>query len=276
MQISEFFMPYLLITCGEGYKSHEGTLNIDYQGRNESGRLFKAPIYAPFDLKCVYSENSYASGNTRVFQSLSPVKTPIGDTYVSFYISHDENPICNKGDTKKKGETIGHTGNYGYSTGDHVHVSAAKGEWAGFDNSGSHQQIKNAEHQYNLFYVDNVVIEDGAGYDWRNYMEYVGTPVERNTKVDQINVVADVLRARKEPTLQGEVLGYANKGYYNIEDKTEADGYTWYKVQGFWIAYNPDWEEILPKELSPEDIQKEYKKRILENIDKWLDSLIEK
>ena len=69
MQISEFFMPYLLITCGEGYKSHEGTLNIDYQGRNESGRLFKAPIYAPFDLKCVYSENSYASGNTRVSKS---------------------------------------------------------------------------------------------------------------------------------------------------------------------------------------------------------------
>lgn len=274
MQISEFFMPYLKITCMENILSHTGTLNIDYQGRNESGRLFKAPIYAPFDLKCVYSENTYASANTRVFESLKPVKTPIGEIYVSFYISHDEKPVCKKGDVRHQGELIGHTGDYGNSSGDHIHVSAAKGKFAGFDNSGSHQQIKNAEHQYNLFYVDNVIIEDGAGYNWRKNMEYVGTPVERNTKVDQIEVKADVLRARKEPSLNGEVLGYINKGFYDIQDKTEADNYTWYKVQDMWIAYSDEWEIIYPKEITPEEIQEEYKIRILQKINEWLDDLI--
>lgn len=176
MQVSEFFLPYLYITCEENYGSHEGTYNIDYSGRNEMGKLYRAPIYAPFDCKCVYAEDTYGAGNMRILQSINKVKTPIGEIYVTFEIAHDENPILYKGDTRKKGELIGHTGAYGYVTGDHVHVAAAAGTWKGFDNSGKHQQLKGAEHQYNLFYINNVNVEQDAGYPWKKYEEPTPTP----------------------------------------------------------------------------------------------------
>ena len=130
------------------------------------------------------------------------------------------------------------------------------------------------------FYIEpgfNKII-DSRGYNMKEIpkMEQVGNPVERNTKVDQLNVKVENLRARTEPSLNGTILGYINMGYYNIEETAENDGYVWYKVQGMWIAFNEDWITVLPKEEpSKEEIQKEYKNRILENIDKWLDSLIE-
>ena len=107
-------------------------------------------------------------------------------------------------------------------------------------------------------------------------MEKVGKPVERNTKVDQLKVKVPELRARKTPSLNGEILGYMNEGYYDIQSKTDADGYTWYKVQDMYIAYNKDWEDILPKEVTPEEIQKEYIDRVLEQIKNFLYQQIEK
>lgn len=171
MQVSEFFMPYIYITTNENNLTHEGTLNIDYQGRNESGRLLKAPIYAPFNCKCVYAENSYKSGNSRVFESTSKVITPTGNKKVAFIICHDNKPVSKKGQTFKKGDIIGHTGDYGKVTGDHIHVSACHGAFKGFDNTHKHQQLLNADHQYNLFYVNNVIIEKGFNYPWKKHEE---------------------------------------------------------------------------------------------------------
>lgn len=120
-------------------------------------------------------------------------------------------------------------------------------------------------------------IEEANGYSFKTVPEQeVGTPVERNTKVDQLYVKVQNLRARTNPSLNANILGYIRMGYYDIQDKAEADGYTWYKVQDMWIAYKEEWLDILPKEEpSKKEIQEEYKNKILDNIDKWLDSLIE-
>ena len=109
-------------------------------------------------------------------------------------------------------------------------------------------------------------------------MKQVGNPVERNTKVNQLLVKVPSLRARKEPGLNGEVLGYINIGYYDIVDTEGAkDGYDWYKGQEYWIAYNEDWIDLLPKEEpTKEEIQREYMARILEHMPQWLESVIEK
>lgn len=78
--------------------------------------------------------------------------------------------------------------------------------------------------------------------------EYVGTPVPRNERVDQIEVTATTLRARKDPSLQGEVLGFVAPGYYNCTERAEADGYKWYKAEDFWCAQSKDgdWVHWLP------------------------------
>lgn len=169
----------------------------------------------------------------------------------------------------------------------HFHITANKDYYVGFkrnSNSTKDKEVWVFAYKKSLlpneaFYVDDSVhILDANGYKFEEVpkMEKVGKPVERNTKVDQLKVKVPELRARKEPSLNGEILGYMNEGYYNIDGKTEADGYTWYKVQDMWIAYNDQWEDILPKEITPEEIQKEYIDRVLEQIKKQLYILIEK
>lgn len=165
----------------------------------------------------------------------------------------------------------------------HFHCTANIGKYYGM--------LKNANGKW-CFTYDKALIPTEAYYIDPNYNRILGTrgyefktvpedkvgrPVERNTKVDQINVKVEKLRARALPSLSADIFGYMNMGYYDIQDKTEADGYTWYKVQEMWIAYSEEWEDILPKEEpSKEEIQREYMNRILENMPKWLESIIEK
>lgn len=172
------------------------------------------------------------------------------------------------------------------ATANHFHCTANIGQYYGFKKNANDKWCFVYEKSLTpveAFYVDDGVhILDSNGYVFKEVpeMERVGTPVARNTKVNQIEVLASAtqLRARKEPGTSGEVLGYINVGIYDIEDTEGAkDGYDWYKVQGMWIAYSPDWEVLLPKEEpSKEEIQKEFADKICENLKEWLYSLIEK
>ena len=164
----------------------------------------------------------------------------------------------------------------------HFHCTANKGEYGGFKYNSNRKWVfayKKSLIPPEAFFVDDSVkILNPDNYKFKEVpaMEKVGKPVERNTKVDQLKVKVPELRARKTPSLKGDILGYMNEGYYDIQDKTDADNYTWYKVQEMWIAYSKDWEDILPHEETKEEIQIEYKNRILEHIDEFLTKYIEK
>ena len=181
-----------------------------------------------------------------------------------------------------KNEKILLEGTDGLSTGNHFHCTANIGKYYGFKKNANGKWCFVYEKSLTppeAFYVDTSFtnILNPKGYTFKEVptMERVGVPVPRNAKVDQIEVKAESLRARKTPGTNGEILGYINVGFYNIEDTAGAiDGYDWYKVQDMWIAYSKDWEVIYPKELTPEEIQKEYKIRILTAMDEFLDSLI--
>ena len=65
----------------------------------------------------------------------------------------------------------------------------------------------------------------------------VGTPVPRNTEVDQVKVTAKNLRARSAPGTGSTVMGYVNPGIYNVRAQKKASGYTWYEIEeGTWCA----------------------------------------
>lgn len=65
----------------------------------------------------------------------------------------------------------------------------------------------------------------------------VGTPVMRNTEVDQLKVTISNLRARSFPGTDGTVMGYVNPGVYNVRDYTEKNGYKWYEIEpDMWCA----------------------------------------
>ena len=70
-------------------------------------------------------------------------------------------------------------------------------------------------------------------------LKIVGTSLitKENKNIDQIKVVGRMLRCRKNPSLNGEILGYIDYGIYNILETKENDNYTWYKIgDDKWIA----------------------------------------
>lgn len=77
------------------------------------------------------------------------------------------------------------------------------------------------------------------------------SPVERNTNVNQIQTTDEGLRIRTEPSLNGEIVGHVQIGYYNVLQTKEADGYTWYEIgTNRWCAdvstiYLPKQDDII-------------------------------
>lgn len=77
------------------------------------------------------------------------------------------------------------------------------------------------------------------------------SPVERNTNVNQIQTTDEGLRIRTEPSLNGEIVGHVQLGYYNVLQIKEADGYTWYEIgPNRWCAdvtvnYLPKQDDII-------------------------------
>lgn len=77
----------------------------------------------------------------------------------------------------------------------------------------------------------------------------VGTPVERNTEVDQIEVLVDNLNARSEASITSTSNGYINRGIYNVVNQMDSDDYHFVQVENYWIATNEDWTDYYPKEI---------------------------
>jgi hypothetical protein len=73
------------------------------------------------------------------------------------------------------------------------------------------------------------------GYLHSDY--YPILPVERNENVNQIETTDDQLRIRTAPSLDAEIVGHVQLGYYNVLSQTDADGYTWYEIaKDRWCA----------------------------------------
>ena len=149
-----------------------------------------------------------------------------------------------KGQAVKKGQVLGYMGSSGYSQGQHLHFELRK---------GGYSKIYYAVDPLEYLAVEDrsLVVSDKTLFP--GLIQYrqttIGTPVARNSKVDQLHIVSEMLRARKSPSTSGEVLGYATPGWYNVSDRTEADGYKWFNVEDFWVAQDSarTWCNFFPK-----------------------------
>lgn len=135
-----------------------------------SGQV-RVPVYAPFSCHLIHT---YASGNTRVFQSDSEVWTPIGLKNVTVSFTHDPNPPT---ETRyKQGDLIYHTGTAGMATGDHVHIDQSFTIGAGLVSYGivcsygnECYALSGSELPNNVFYVNDTNIVNGHGQEWKKF-----------------------------------------------------------------------------------------------------------
>lgn len=78
------------------------------------------------------------------------------------------------------------------------------------------------------------------------YDQNIIKPVDRDITKNQIKVNSNEQNFRAEPSINGEIKGVSQVGYYNVLDEQEND-YIWYKVNDLWIAKTSR-VEYLPKE----------------------------
>ena len=138
-------------------------LAIDFLGWDANGRVYDCPCYAPFSGRVVYTGNDH----NMIYWSTNPVRCADGTlTNLSVLVAHSNTSPPLVGSVMTQGDLWYHTGNYGLSTGDHLHMEFAKGHVT-WDYSG--QWLDNPAHMYNITCVNDTVIVDGEGYDWRTY-----------------------------------------------------------------------------------------------------------
>lgn len=146
-----------------------------------------------------------------------------------------------KGQVVPKGQVLGYMGDTGYSFGQHLHFELRKG-----GNSKAY-----AVDPLNYVMLEDRSIIVSSTTDFPDRIKYrqtsIGTPVARNTAVDQIEVLIDNMNGRDNASINADRLGYVTKGIYNIHAEQKGGDYTWYQIEvnpALWVAYSSAWEKL--------------------------------
>lgn len=120
------------------------------------------PLSAPFDSEVIGVLDEFAQVNWRSTVPVMGADGTLHDSLVYTIIHDHDYHRWSVGDTIKKGEHIGNSGNAGYSTADHLHLQVMSGTEHPWPTPVSVQL-----HIYDVFAVNGVDIVNGAGYDWK-------------------------------------------------------------------------------------------------------------
>lgn len=168
VEVLLFPMDCMYITQGEhGSISH--VLAMDFVGWSpQTGQIKDYPYYAPCSCTCI--AKNYSNGQAYViWQSTGLVHMANNQiNSVCWVVMHDDNPPYNVGDTISQGDLMGHTGESGFVTGDHMHLNVANGTYQGWQNvGGSFYELINSMSIYDAMWVNDTTLYNDYGYDWK-------------------------------------------------------------------------------------------------------------
>lgn len=170
-EVCLFPLEYLHVSQGEHQQ-----YAIDFLGWNALGRVYNCPCYAPFSGSVVYTGNDH----NMIYWSTSEVRFVDGTLdYATVLVAHSETAPLSVGTNFVQGQLWYHTGNYGASTGDHLHMEVARGRVL-WDSTGMH--LNNPYHLYNMMAVNDTVINLSGGFNWRSYQGGVTPTVKPKKK----------------------------------------------------------------------------------------------
>lgn len=169
-------------------------------------------------------------------------------------LTHMENDDMNKikkGTVIKANTKVLREGNHGNSSGNHLHITANIGKYYGFKKNSNGKWCFVYEKSlmpHEAFYLDTnyTKVLNSQNYPFlAPPVAKITTTVSRDEKVPQFEVLVDKLNVRTQPNLKGSILGYAEKGFYNLTNIFVNDGYEWYEFEkGKFSAFNVNWIKL--------------------------------
>ena len=174
-EVCLFPMETLYLSTARDPAEHQ-LLAMDFFGWDNGLRIYDCPCYAPFSGEVVYTGNDH----NMIYWSSNPVRLVDGTlSHVSILVAHSDTAPAAVGTTFVQGQLWYHTGNYGQSTGDHLHMEVALGH-VKWDTSGTH--LKDPAHMYDVMACNDTTIARGMNYNWRDYEGGVTPPTEDGKK----------------------------------------------------------------------------------------------
>lgn len=161
------------------------------------------------------------------------------------YIHLVDTPSVKKGDKVTLGQQMGNArrGNSGVSNGVHLHIYLTKivpiktlYTW--------NTMLENCIDPKPYLYWSKEFNTQFISTAWTKELKKIvyPQPVKRNEKVHQVEIKSETRRLRAAPSINGMAYDdYCEKGFYDVYDMQEADGYTWALIaeiddNKFWVA----------------------------------------
>lgn len=292
---SKFPMHYLNVTQGYDEGNHldhwKNANYVDYPidlGGMDSGRDY---LYAPVDMRVVKINgiNNKDVSNKIFLESINLVNTPrygkvkIFMTAVHFEDSDIEKFNLYEGKIIKEGEPICFEGKE-TATANHLHITCGIGS--------ASKSIKNKNEKWvtlgdckkpeDIFYIDSnfTKIKNMRGLKFEilpmiDEIKKIGFPVERDISKNQIEILVDTLKIRDDYSLEGNILGYINKGIYDYTE-VKVNDYVWYRINDGWIYVSENMIKVYEKEELDEDINSEEVLEIIFKEKSWFKIIFNK
>ena len=215
------------------------------------------------EIKRIYGVGA-SGANTIWLQSTNKVVFANGEEdYCTILVTHPNDDTLKSlkvGQTFKRKEKMFLEGKDGNATGNHFHISVSKGKFVptGWkkNNLGAWCITGKPVKPEDAFFVDLefTTIKKTNGLTFKTLPKIeVPKPVEKNSNVNQIEVIVDRLRARTSPKIVSDnIIGFVEKGYYNFTTIETDEKYDWYEVEkDKWIADDGTFLKVHKKEEEP-------------------------
>ncbi len=227
----------------------------DYPIANAGVDNSRSAIFARVDLRVIAKRGvGNTVTNTVWLQTVNPVKTPTFEDYAFMTLTHwnDSDNLMKKwevGSIIPKGELICGEGTDGV-TENQIQIACGRGysdNWTQ-NTAGAWVMTGDTRKPEEVFYVDSsfTTIVDAKGIPFQLLPTFYGTPIGRNTKLRQINVMTNVQEAYSNAS--GNMIGMVNPGIYNL---LQVSGEFAQIESGLWIKLVSGRVSIIEAETAP-------------------------